>query len=369
MVIKNNFTDPSESFIFLKIIPTIRMSQFEIHLNIKKDAKEGLLGIGEIATVLKGLQDAIYDIAESSIIQRKSFRIRGKRDGSLEKRTKLTFKTVGAGSFHSTIVGEPIEAIEGITIVDESIEIFGTISNNLNESKEVKEAEPLIKDLIPDPLYRSRVMNDIAGFWPGQENRYKLQLETQNFKRNHLKAERRVAIKSLASLERKEIRETTMGVMGGGHFIKNKMFEIEGPDGTIKCQYTKDLHETVLKFLTKPVIVEGLLTTTAGKPRKVPKVFSIKPLEKIPLSRIITEKGELKLKESIDIIVAFKEDVWVFEYPELNIISCGDTYNETIGSFQEDFIELFEHYALSDPEKMTGNALKIRAVFKRLVAQ
>jgi len=160
-----------------------------------------------------------------------------------------------------------------------------------------------------------------------------------------------------------------MGVMGGGHFIKDKMFEIEGPDGKIKCGYTKELHETVLKFLTKPVMVEGLLTTTAGKPRKVPKVFSIKPFEKTPLSRIITEGRELKLREPIDINVAFKEDVWVFEYPELNIISCGETYNDTIESFQEDFIELFEHYALGDSKKMTGNALKIKKLFKKLVVQ
>ncbi len=369
MIEKNSFKKPLESFLCIKVIPTARMSQFEIHLNIKKDAKEGLLGIGEIATVLKGLQDAIYDIAESSISQRKSFRIRGKRDGTLEKRTKLTFKMVGTGSFHSTVVGEPIEAIEGVTIVDESIEIFGTISNGLNESKEVKNAESLINNLIPDPLYRSRVMNDIAGFWPGQENRYVLQLETQNFKRNHLKAERRAAIKSLAALERKEIRESTIGVMGGGHFIKEKMFEIEGPDGKIKCQYTKELHETVLKYLTKPVIVEGLLTTTAGQTRKAPKVFSIKPLEKISISRIITERGELKLKDTIDVNVSFKEDMWVFKYPELNLIACGDTYNITIETFQEDFMELFEHYALGDPNKMKGNALKIRKFFLDHVKQ
>ncbi len=147
---------------------------------------------------------------------------------------------------------------------------------------------------------------------------------------------------------------------GGGHFIKKKMFEIEGPDGKIQCTFNKELLDTVIKYLMKPVIVEGLLTSKAGKAMKFPKVFSIKPLKQIDFSRIVTEKRELKLKKSIGVDVSFNDDMWFFEHPMLNIIAYGDTYNETILSFQKDFIELYEHYALGDSKKMKGNALEIR---------
>jgi len=333
------------------------MSQFEINIRINKKKEEGLLGISEIAIVLKGLQDAVYDIAESSLKQNKSFRISGKRDALIEKRTKLTFKNVSMGSFESTIVGEPIEALQGVTMVDDAIETFGNISYILNDSEN---AENEIKKILPDSLYRSRIITDIDHFWPGLENKYGIELQTQNFKKKSFKRERRSVIRSLAVVEQKQIKEETIGVLGGGHFIKKKMFEIEGPDGKIQCTFNKELLDTVIKYLMKPVIVEGLLTSKAGKAMKFPKVFSIKPLKQIELSRIVTEKRELKLKKAIGVDVSFNDDMWFFEYPMLNIIAYGDAYNETILSFQKDFIELYEHYGLGDPKKMKGKALEIR---------
>ena len=56
------------------------MSEFKIKLQLKKKIKEGVLGITEIASVLKKLQDTIYNIAEYNIAEitsdnKKSFRI------------------------------------------------------------------------------------------------------------------------------------------------------------------------------------------------------------------------------------------------------------------------------------------------------
>ncbi|MBD3263358.1 hypothetical protein GF374_03190 [Candidatus Woesearchaeota archaeon] len=88
------------------------------------------------------------------------------------------------GSFESTIIGEPIESIEGLTMVDEAVSTFGNISYSLNESENV---ESEIKEMIPDPLYRARILTDIESFWPGFENRYGVELVTQNFKHKSLK--------------------------------------------------------------------------------------------------------------------------------------------------------------------------------------
>jgi len=338
----------------------------EIELKIEKAESEGGLGIEDVAKVLKGLQDTIYHIGESLYIK-KGFRTAGKRKRVIEKRTKLTFKNIEYSSFNSTIVGEPQEAIVGTTIADESIVIFGSVVYHLNTSDKPEEK---IKDLLPDALHRARIIGDIASFWPGNENRYSISLQTYNFKRATLDPQKKQIISELAEYGQKEIKETTFGILGGGHFIgRERVFEIEGPDGKIKCKYGKELESAVLKNLKKPVIVEGMLTTATGRTIKVPKVISIKPLRQIPLDRIITEKSELKLKREIKLDVSYAEedDMWLLKYPELEIVAYGSTYDEAIQDFQEDFIELYEHFVYGDESKMVGRALKIRKLLNELV--
>ena len=124
-------------------------------------------------------------------------------------------------------------------------------------------------------------------------------------------------------------------------------------------------------LLRKPIIVEGVFTTKAGELKKVADVISVKLLNNISLKRIIAEKGELKLKQDLKIDITFDKDegLWLFDYPSLNIFSYGGTYDGAIESFQNDFFELYEYYALGDPKTMIGNALRIGKIFKSLIEQ
>ena len=97
---------------------------------IKKEKVEGALGIAEIASVLKGLQDTVYHIAEYNIAEitpdkKKNFRITGKRPNLIEKRAKLAFKDVSRGSFKAEIIGETQATLEGKAMVDEAVIFLG----------------------------------------------------------------------------------------------------------------------------------------------------------------------------------------------------------------------------------------------------
>ena len=350
------------------------MSEQKIKLHIKKDQIEGVLGIAEVASVLKGLQDAIYNIAEYNTAEitpdkKKNFRIVGKRPSLIEKRAKLTFKKVSYGSFNAEIMGEPQAPLQGKTMVDEAIELFGNLTYNLNTSKEL---ETKVKQLIPDSRHRSRIIRVVGEFWPGGDNRYNITLETSHFNQEILNKERKNAIQKITVQEQHVEKETVIGILAGGHLIRERQFELETTDGRkIKCQFKKELDETIDNLLRKPVMVEGIFTTREGELKKIADVISIRLIENISRDRIITEKGELKLKKEIEIVVSFNKDegLWIFNYPNLNIISYGITYDEVMDSFQNDFFELYEYYALGDPNKMEGNALKIKKYFEGLIAQ
>ena len=350
------------------------MSEFKIKLQLKKNIKEGVLGIAEIASVLKKLQDIIYNIAEYNIAEitpdnKKSFRITGKRLSIIEKRAKLTFNKCGVGSFGAEIIGETQVTLEGKTMVDEAIDFFGNITYTLNTAKEIEEE---VKQIIPDSRHRSRIIRVMGEFWPGDENKYDIFLETSHFKHNSLNKERRRTIQHIAKEEQLLEKETAIGVLAGGHLIRKRQFELEMTDGKkIQCQFKKELDTTIDRLLRKPIIVEGVFTTQAGELKKVADVISVKLLNNISRKRIITEKGELKLKQELKIDITFDKDegLWLFDYPELNIFSYGYTYDEAIESFQNDFFELYEYYALGDPKTMVGNALKIRKIFESLIEQ
>jgi len=367
-----NPLDFSEKFISFEIIPIFTMSEFKIKLQLKKDIREGVLGIAEIASVLQRLQDTIYNIAEFNIAEttpdkKRSFRITGKRPSYIEKRAKLTFNQCSIGSFDAEIIGEAQVPLVGKTMVDEAIDAFGNITYILNSAKEI---EKEVKKIIPDSRHRSRIIRVMGEFWPGYENKYNIFLETAHFKHGTLNRERKRTIQHIAKEEQLLEKETATGVLAGGHLIRERKFELEMTDGRkIQCQFKKELDATIDKLLRKPIVVEGVFTTQAGELKKVAEVISVKLLNNISRKRIITEKGELKLKKELRIEISFDKDegLWLFDYPELNIFSYGKTYDEAIEVFQNDFYELYEYYGLGDPKTMVGNALKIRQIFNILV--
>lgn len=350
------------------------MPTSKIKFKIAKSDVDGELGISEIAKVLKGLQDSIYYIAEFKNAEitsdkNKSFRIAGKRNSTIEKRVKLRLDTCKLGSFEAEVIGETQEVLQGKSMVDDSIELFSDLTYNFNQTKDILEEK--INRIIPDSRHRTRVVTAMGEFWPGFDNTYDLFLETPNFKYNPLNKKRRKIIQNLAFAEQKLEEQTAIGVIEEARYLGNLKFELKMQDGKkIKCSFKSELYDDVHNLVTKPVIVKGIFTTTVGELKDVVDVISIGILKSVTKNTIISEDGELNLKKDITINTSFdrNEELWIFDFPELNIVSYGETYDKSMESFQEDFYELYEHYILRNPKKIKGNALKIRDFLLNIVS-
>lgn len=332
------------------------MEDSVIEFYLKKD--KGDIGASDAAKVLKGIQDTIYDIGEYlfSGVYRKG----GRRNPTIEKRTKLYFKKVDVGSFSASLKGEEQTALYGNTLVEESLGLAGNIFNKLN-SESPDEVVETLSNKIDDPLQKSRILKDVSEFWPGADNSYELEVYTPDYEIGKLNEERRPYISELAKIDTVSKSEKTFGVLSEVRWIPERKFEIRGPDGNIDCHFPKILKDKIESFKEKPVrLIGDVQVDEAGNIKKVTDVEDIDIMETIELKRILTEDGELDLKKPTFADVDFEENEWVLTHPILNIFTTSEKYDDALNSFQEHFYYLYETYYLGDPEQMEGHALKLR---------
>ena len=336
-----------------------------IKLTLCGDNKDKVIGIGEIARVLKGVQDTVFHLAEYKFTKG-FYRTGGRRGSVLEKRTLLTFSEIEKGSFKGTIIGvDPQTTIYGETVVDTTIGLFGDMCNTLNY--EDGDLEERICKIINSPLHRTRIIKDINDFWPGGDNKYTINLSTRNFDYAQLNIERKPQISSLTKRTKKVRGEKIHGILSMVKTHPKKEIEIRGSHGKFKCKYNHQLKRKIFDYALedKPVMIVGEVNLDeAGNIKEMSNITNIKPLNNIPFETIITETGELQLGSPITATVDFKEGEWVLENDDLNIIAVGD-YFDAIEQFQEDFYFLYETYYLGDSKKMGGNALKIKKYLKQ----
>lgn len=328
-----------------------------IKLDIIKSQKNGPLGIGEIGSVLTGIQDTIYHIGES-IYLGNGFRQAGKRSPIIQDRTKLFFRKVALGSFDAEIIGEPTQALDGPSIVEESIGKFSDIILILNESRHPEEE---IVKILPKPSHRKRILTDCGRFWPGDDNKYEISMGTSSIEFKPLARERRRTIFDLSKIEADIFIQSAIGVIESGNFVKKKYFFIDGPGGKIKCQYSPFVEKKVIENIKHPVRVEGMAKVDEnGDIISIDKITEITPISQIQIPMILAEDGEIKFNQEIMIDISFENDQWCFELDKLGISSNGISYDDAFIEFQEDFYEIYRHYALGNPSKMLKNALGMR---------
>ncbi len=339
------------------------MTDSLIDIIIEGDSDE--IGAGEVGKVLKGIQDTVYDIGE--YVFSGTYRKSGRRDPIIQKRTKLYFEKVEKGSFSAALKGEDQTTIYGKTLIEESVGLVGEIFVNLNSlpSDEIGE---IISKKIDDPLQTSRILNDILDFWPGGDNSYELEVNTYEHKIGRLDKEKKASISKLAKVDTITKLEKTFGVLSAVRYVPDQTFEIRGPDGNIKCKYIDKHRDKIESMKEKPVFVLGdVKVDQAGNIKEIVEIDDIRLMDKIELSRILTDEGELDLKEPTIAEVDFENNTWIFSNPILNIIASGKKYDEALSSFQEHFYYLYETYYLGDPDNMEGHALKIREYISTLL--
>jgi hypothetical protein len=307
-------------------------------IRIKINGEKGSPGIGEVAKVLKGIQDAVYHIGEY-LYATDSYRRSGKRIKFIEDRTKLTFIELKQGSFMAGIGGEPLEAINGKTLIDESLDIFNEYTNLFNSDQIPSEIEERSNSIIKSPNHRIRVINDFIGFWPGEENKYQLSYQKNNEKSIHLDSKKRHIFDSLSRIDIDQKMESIFGIVSAHRFLPVRKIELQTPDGKIFVKYPAQLKRKITELEEKPVKVFGEVAIDKGG--------------KIP----------------VHIGIEFEEKDWVLKNDDLKIYSINPDYDEALLYFQEEFYYLYERYYNGDPTKMIGPALKIKKYIANLLGE
>ncbi len=337
-----------------------------IEVNIGND---GDVGIKEIAKVLKGIQDTVYDVGE--YLHSEEFRKAGKRRSDVEEWTKLYFREVSLGSFVGQISGttKMQTTIQGQPILDRTLNLTDDVIGSLNED-EPEEIENRIKEKIEDDRSRKRIMGDLKGFWPGDDNEYILEVKIGRSSPRNLKVGSREYIKRLAEEPGEEEVRSAFGVLSEIRWYPRRTFEIRGPDGTIECEYERSIKKKIDSLHEKPVFVKGLAEMKSSREiGKIKNIYSIELFNKEVLRSVNVDDFQIELAKPLEINVSFNEGRLVLEHPFLNIIVSGKPakYGELLDEFQKDFRFLYKDYYLEDDKNLYHDAIELKRFLNRLI--
>ncbi len=74
-----------------------------------------------------------------------------------------------------------------------------------------------------------------------------------------------------------------------------------------------------------------------------------------------------RLKRRLWVRLDHENDVWYAENPAFGIIAYGDSIQEALNSFQEDFAVLWEEIAQAPNEELSAEARRVKESFREIV--
>lgn len=346
-------------------------NDFEIRLQNKKGGKIELEGL---ASILKNIQEAIYEIAEYRIskIENKAYkRIRGTRPKRIHNEAKLFIKSVSKGSIILTLEGSPQKSLTNdYNLSEQSFMEFENLIKIFSDENSLSELNAELKHRYPDSFYRSKIIGTVASCWPRESSSYKLEIKSSAQRWMPMKEEKYSLISKLSEPDTEYRTEELLGVIKGGLIIDQDYVDLELSDGNkIKCRFDHKLAEKFLPYFSKTVRIKGEIRFENEIMKEMISVEDIKPLDKVQLLVIKSKSVELELKSPLHVETGFDlgEQVWVFSNEFLRIFSYDRNYSTALEKFQEDFCELYNHYTKTREELLTGRALELRKFFKNLI--
>jgi len=85
------------------------------------------------------------------------------------------------------------------------------------------------------------------------------------------------------------------------------------------------------------------------------------------LGELIADSRIFKLRHELNVEIRREEGIWVCEYPPLRLMGYGETIQQAMIQFMEDFASSYDGLAHEPDEALTGDAQDLKAEFQRLV--
>jgi hypothetical protein len=313
--------------------------------------------IRNAATFLNHLQILINHIGD--YLTGSDYRTTGHSPDFVRQRCSLIIKNVGVGSLEAELeLADKQETLSDVPSLGEaSIETFYKILQKISEGHQL---EDNLNKMLVHKLHRRRIIEDIFKIWPDEHDGYAVELFSDASPVD-LKPDRKLTLEGLLSHLGTQQETSVKGVLGTLGVMPQKIMQIVGPDGKIKCHFRKEQEEAAKRLIGKPVIVYGEATFDAeGNVREMVNVGQLKQFAYIELQRIFSEKEELQLQEPIIVSVDYRDDRWVMENEELGITATALDYDKSIRNFNDEFLFLWKEYGKEQDINLSIDARRLK---------
>lgn len=99
----------------------------------------------------------------------------------------------------------------------------------------------------------------------------------------------------------------------------------------VQCDYNKELEESVIGLIAKPVIVSGIMQRKVRK-LELKDLITVKPWSKEEVNSI----GNFRLNRPLELDIDYEDEMYCLKSNELNSVGCGYNYHSALKSLEED---------------------------------
>lgn len=324
-----------------------------------------------LANVLDGIQNTFYYIA-MEIVQR-DVKSRARVPADIQQACELRRIMEKPGSYQVVAeIMEPFQAevFEGIDLGKSTLDKYMETTAWISGSGNVKG----IEEIFPEAGHRTRILKSIEKYSPREGDDWALVFES-GAGQGYVGAIDSKARKKISQAINVPMYETmtVTGKLMRIHLDEYKIYILYPPTGRLlECRYNADLEDFLIENRDAYLQLNGTVEADDnGNPQRIINVDYIQELDLTPvkLSAIRGAEITIELKKPFVIEAVFENQEVVLYYDDFNIIAAGQNRDEAILEFEQDFIWLWQEYALADDEILSADAITMKRAIQDRVGR
>jgi hypothetical protein len=324
-----------------------------------------------LADVLDGIQNTFYYIAME--ITKREVKSRARIPMDILQACELRRVLEKPGSYQVVAeISAPVEAeiFQGLDLGKSVLDKYMETARWISESEDVRD----IEKIFPETRHRTRILKSIEKYSPREGDDWALVFEDGVDKRyiGTINAKARKRITQAINMPMYSTMTIT-GKLMRIHLDEYKMYIQYPPTGKLlDCHYSPESEDFIIESRNGYIQLNGMIEADeSGNPQKIVKVNYIQELDLSPvkLSIIRGENITLKLSKPIIMEPLFENQEIVLYYDDFNIIASGQNRDEAVKDFEQDFIWLWQEYALADDDSLSVDAITMKLALKDMVGR
>jgi hypothetical protein len=335
---------------------------FEAHL-VGAEVGDHTVPVEVLVRMLKGLQQT-YLLLEASREQ-KPVQTRFVPSEALRKRSELRCGPVKEGSVAIDLSAEVIPGtLAGREPLKKLLHVLLAVAS-ANQA--------MLSELIPDSLYRKRVLQETRSYLPKAGQRWGIEVRRDGLSTFDLNYKTRQQIDTWFTADIGEAVMTVTGRLASIDFRSNRVAVEYPPTGRLLTfAYEVDVEDSLIQARRDWVQVRGTFKLDKeGLVTSVRKALQVEPLDLSPLTFDTVTEGEVNLLIDPPLSLELKLDEETYQFltaddADLNVIVGAETREELAAEVNSRLAFMWMQYVQDESVKLSPAALRLRS---RLVAR